>query len=648
MPYRYRCLDPQGALRDGLLPHTSQEEARLELTGRGWHILQLTAAGSAGRDQALTTYLLEQIGTAAVGLLAGGAAAWIAWLLVAGEEAARLQLLHRFGSLAVISLVVLVLEQLHRRVLPLQSQIRRNLAAGATAGLCSALLSLPLTIAPPAVFPLLFGCYSGRWAGIASGTAVGLLGWSQGRCSPLEGFLLIGAGLVGASCSRWSSQARLVFLGLAAFGWSALGPDREATAWLIPQSLAMGLGTASLGRLVEYLFEAEQRRSARTVSKLVHLLDRIAAPGASPVSQKLCRTLKEATGADLCLSVLPDLRVVSSDPEQYPHQVRGEALHSLFQRGEAQLGPHADFLVCHDCSLGEAVFFPLTDGKSVVAALGLLSHREHPLSGADRTLIQGLSSILSFELVSRRLHQQGMELERTRFRFLTAQIRPHFLFNALNTVAAVISTDPARAEELILDLADFLRQTFRVQAEWVPLSEEIGYLNAYLALEQARFGERLRIELEVPPEARDLPVPSLLVQPLVENSIRHGVSARPEGGTVRLRVRAAEGGFEFLVEDDGVGFPAATDLTTGSLPPATDSGGVGLTNVRERLLSLLGERARFHLASEPGKGCRISYFIPRPSALPRPAGREPSSPSTAAGPTDPASGGRAPDAVAPG
>ncbi|MCD1259433.1 histidine kinase [Paenibacillus athensensis] len=194
-------------------------------------------------------------------------------------------------------------------------------------------------------------------------------------------------------------------------------------------------------------------------------------------------------------------------------------------------------------------------------------------------------------------------LVRTETAFLQAQIKPHFLFNAINTIMTVCRLDPARAEELLLELSRYLRGSFDFAnlAQRVPLSSELELVRSYLAIEAARFGDRLRAEFDIAGEERIL-VPPLSIQPLVENAVRHGILRKPEGGTVRIRVKPSAAGWQVAVEDDGVGMPG------GQPPKPGGAGGVGLTNISRRLRLLYGEA--LHIDSHPGSGTRVSFIIP--------------------------------------
>ena len=181
------------------------------------------------------------------------------------------------------------------------------------------------------------------------------------------------------------------------------------------------------------------------------------------------------------------------------------------------------------------------------------------------------------------------QLAEARLRALRAQLQPHFLFNTLNGIAAASRTEPELATRMLTLLGDLLRDTLRERnGELVALDEERRVLQPYVELQQLRFGDRLRIEFDFPEDLRTAAVPDLLLQPLVENAVEHGVESRPEGGVVRIAARRNEDQLEILVQDDGVG------------PGETTAGrGLGLSTTRERLRELFGDAASVELTALP-------------------------------------------------
>lgn len=202
-----------------------------------------------------------------------------------------------------------------------------------------------------------------------------------------------------------------------------------------------------------------------------------------------------------------------------------------------------------------------------------------------------------------KLEEQQRLLIEARLQALTSQINPHFLFNTLNSVSSLIRIDPQQARLMVVKLSRILRRLLRKHDNFSPLRDELDFIEDYLSIEVARFGEKLRFEKQVDAESLDMLVPSMLLQPLIENCIKHGLSNKIEGGTVWLRTRRLDGRLYLTVEDDGVGIPEP------KLAKLLEQG-IGVSNVNERLKVLFGSDYRMWIDSQPGRGTRIEIEVP--------------------------------------
>ncbi len=184
---------------------------------------------------------------------------------------------------------------------------------------------------------------------------------------------------------------------------------------------------------------------------------------------------------------------------------------------------------------------------------------------------------------------------------LAAELRPHFLFNAINSLAELVHHDPPRTEAMLLHLSSLLRATLAAgQTRTVPLSEELAHLDDYLALQQLRFGDGLHITRDVAPETLRVAVPPMLLQPIVENAIVHGIEGRRGASQLRLATARLAGQLVITVDDDGPGPHRSTHTGTGT----------GLRNVRSRLVTLYGGHATAHLDAGPAGGSRVTIRLP--------------------------------------
>jgi two-component system LytT family sensor kinase len=208
--------------------------------------------------------------------------------------------------------------------------------------------------------------------------------------------------------------------------------------------------------------------------------------------------------------------------------------------------------------------------------------------------------------IEMKLEEQKRLLLEARLDALQRQINPHFLFNTLNSIASLVRMKPELAREMIVKLGNILRALLKEHDSYVPLSEELKFTDDYLDIEVVRFGAgKLRVEKEIDPRTLGVLVPSILLQPLIENSIKHGLEPRINGGTVTLRSRLEGDRVRIEVADDGVGM--------GNLPASAlnrSGGGIGMKNVQERLEVLYGNEASFSVVSNPGRGTLVTIEIP--------------------------------------
>jgi two-component system sensor histidine kinase LytS len=261
-----------------------------------------------------------------------------------------------------------------------------------------------------------------------------------------------------------------------------------------------------------------------------------------------------------------------------------------------------------NCPLKSAVVAPIATRSGVVGSLMLFSEGALNVSDRDRAIAQSLSELLSTELQVGELDVHAKATASAELAALQAQIEPHFLFNALNTIAAFCRTRPEEARRLVLSFADYCRSSLRRPATFVTLAEELGHVDAYLALEEARFGDSLEIERRIAPSALSAQVPPFLVQPLVENAIKHGKTDRPLRVTIRADVRF--GRLRVSVRDNGRGI-SQKDAER-ALEPGVGSGaaGLGLASVYRRVAAVYGDEGRLRLVSSPHFGTVVSVLLP--------------------------------------
>ena len=299
------------------------------------------------------------------------------------------------------------------------------------------------------------------------------------------------------------------------------------------------------------------------------------------------------------------LRDLAPDPEEiWRFSFFDLSLYRFFK--ESKYYRRASFHVLF--FVGILVAEAVRQGVDRFAANQAVLDLRHPLSTALDYLATIFAVFIPLKIWNsmrneKKLEEQGRLLAEARLAALASQINPHFLFNTLNSVSSLIRTNPDQARLMVLKLSKVLRRLLRKHEHFTTLRDELSFIDDYLSIEAMRFGEKLRFEKDVAEDTLDMLVPSMLLQPLVENSVKHGLSHKVEGGTIRIRTERQDTRLSLLVEDDGEGIPES------KLATLLDRG-IGVSNVNERLKVLFGNEYRMWIDSQPGCGTRIQIEVP--------------------------------------
>lgn len=263
------------------------------------------------------------------------------------------------------------------------------------------------------------------------------------------------------------------------------------------------------------------------------------------------------------------------------------------------------------CHLGGAVLAPLRQKSEVIGIIKLYRESIEVNLELDIEFAKGLAAIFETQMELAQIERQRELVAKAELRALQAQINPHFLFNALNTISTFVRTKPDSARDLLHHLSDFFRKNLHGGKEMVTLHEEINHVQDYLAIEKARFGEKLNVTIDLPPEILQVTVPSLILQPLVENAVRHGIASSRKGGSICINGKKVKGNMLIVVSDDGVGITPEKLKELLIKEVSSEIGaGIGLRNVHERLLNLYGKDYPLKIESQPNKGTKVSLRIP--------------------------------------
>lgn len=316
--------------------------------------------------------------------------------------------------------------------------------------------------------------------------------------------------------------------------------------------------------------------------------------------------LQRLVGGGVILADQLDILAVSDvDPEH--RSLLEEPLMASVRAGRpVPLGPRQ--LACGDsmCPLQGGVAVPLWVDGEVVGAMGVVATSR---TGALTQLASEVGRFVSTQLELAELARARSRADQAELRFLRAQIAPHFVYNALTAIEAFIRTDPTRARELLIEFADFTRYTFRRDHQFVTLAEELRLLDTYLDLERARFGDRLSISVRVAPAVLSVELPALVVQPLVENAVRHGIEGHSRSACVSVVVTDEGNEACIRIDDDGAGADPVRLVHVLSGSDGSDA--VGLRNVDERLRAVFGEDFGLRIRTSAGAGTTVTLRIPK-------------------------------------
>ncbi|HID4048422.1 TPA: LytS/YhcK type 5TM receptor domain-containing protein [Pluralibacter gergoviae] len=252
------------------------------------------------------------------------------------------------------------------------------------------------------------------------------------------------------------------------------------------------------------------------------------------------------------------------------------------------------------CRLGSTLVIPLRgENQRVIGTIKLYEAKNRLFSSINRTLGEGIAQLLSAQILAGQYERQQALLTQSEIRLLHAQVNPHFLFNALNTLKAVIRRDSEQAGQLVQYLSTFFRKNLKRPSEVVTLADEIEHVNAYLQIEKARFQSRLQVQLCVPPSLAHCQLPAFTLQPIVENAIKHGTSQHLGVGEITLRASREDRWLLLDIEDNA-----------GLYSPKAASGGLGMTLVDKRLRAGFGDGCGITVTCEPEQFTRITLRLP--------------------------------------
>ena len=389
----------------------------------------------------------------------------------------------------------------------------------------------------------------------------------------------------------------------------------------LPMIVVNTFGAVMFVQVMHMMFQYRSRRESSRVQQILNIANKTVVHLRSGLNRQSALATAQIIWdrTPVAAVVITDTHSVLAyvgrgDDHHFPGQpLKTKATKRVISTGMPVMVTNKNGIGCESpgCPLTTAVIVPMRKADAIVGCLKLYGDAEIVLDEVHFELAKGLAELFSTQLELEDIQIKNQLLAKAEIRRLQAQINPHFLFNALNTIASFCRTKPDKARTLLDGLATYMRRNLRADAPLTPLSREIEQVRSYLEIEQARFGDRIQAHLELEPGVEECMVPPLVIQPLVENSVKHGILGMDQGGLVTLRVSRNNGSLNVEVEDNGVGMDLSrVDKLLNGDQEHDDEDHVGIRNCDRRLEQIYGPKHRLNIASKPGKGAKVSFSIP--------------------------------------
>ncbi|RKL67451.1 sensor histidine kinase [Salipaludibacillus neizhouensis] len=389
----------------------------------------------------------------------------------------------------------------------------------------------------------------------------------------------------------------------------------------VPMIIANGIGTAIFILIIRNVFYEEEKMGSIQAQKALRLADytlKYLRKGLNKQSaQATCDILLKETRVDAVSLTNKDTVLAFEGLGHEYHlvndKVRTGATKRVLRDGEVVIANEEEISCGHEkCPLRSAIIAPLKIKDKTIGTLKFYFKSEEDMTQTTIELSKGLSTILSHQLELSEVDRHLELAKQAEIKALQAQVSPHFLFNALNTIVALIRTDPMKARKLLISLSHFFRQNLAgTTATEATLEEELNHVKAYLQIEEARFSDKLTIEFDVDEEVLHVKIPPMTLQPIVENAIKHGVKQSTEASLIIIRIKELREVVHLAIRDNGSGISEDRLNELGNEKVSSETGaGIGLSNVNRRLQMMYGEKRKINIESKQGKGTVVSFSIP--------------------------------------
>ncbi|WP_250858113.1 sensor histidine kinase [Oceanirhabdus seepicola] len=387
----------------------------------------------------------------------------------------------------------------------------------------------------------------------------------------------------------------------------------------IPMAFTNAFGIALLIALVNSIIREKEEIAAKQSQIALEIANKTL-PYFRDINEhtyeNICSIIKEYTDTD-AVAITDKEKILAHVGAASDHHIKGEhfktkATKNVLATGEILELKNKKEINCSfdKCPLKSAIIAPLKDGEEIIGTLKIYYVKENRISHTNRSLVLGLSQLISTQLEISKLSKLQEMANKAEIKALQSQINPHFLFNALNTIVSFVRMSPDRARELIINLSTYMRYNIENVMNLSDIYKELEQVNAYVEIEKARFGDKLNVEYHIDDDV-NVKIPSLIIQPIVENSIKHGIMKNGNSGTVSIKVNnVSDDKVEVIVQDDGIGIPE--EVIRRVYSGNVQQNKIGISNVHNRLKYIYGEGLNIERLE---KGTRISFILKREEEL---------------------------------
>jgi two-component system LytT family sensor kinase len=380
----------------------------------------------------------------------------------------------------------------------------------------------------------------------------------------------------------------------------------------IPMILANALGVSIVIIIIEDLISEKEIMAGKQAKLALEIANKsLPYIRRGESLNEVCKIILESLEAKVVI-ITNDKNIIASHliSDEYilnHSEIKSEATKQVLKTGEFLiLGKEESDIIDFQCISGDiksCIILPLfQEEKKIYGTLKLYFDTPKNVTARKQYLAEGLSMLISTQIELSNIENFKAMAKEAELKALQAQINPHFLFNALHTISSFVRIEPDRAREIIINLSTYLRYNLENFSKLLPLRDELQQVEAYINIEKARFGDKIQVIYDIPEEFLDIKLPSLIIQPLVENSIKHGILKRREGGKISISATKKETGCIISIEDDGVGIEQNIIDNIDSKIEQN----IGLKNVHNRLKLLYGKGL---LIQRLDRGTKISFYI---------------------------------------